>query len=161
MTRTITLTALILSLFTSCKVDLRDEFRTTVEGSWEISSITFGESDSTVVFTSVRPRVEFFACEKNAGMCPAYIFDLEGDRAAYDYSGTFNSKEENDGGMKFYPLLYTDLGPVNDSLQLWDNFSFSLRNDTLILSEGEINRVEGFAPFEISEDATLVLVREQ
>ncbi len=159
MNRIIILSALIL--LAGCKVDLEEEFGTAVEGSWEIHSITFGESDTTVFFNSPRPRMEFFPCEKNAGMCPVYLFDQEGDMATYEYSGIFADKEKYDGGIRFEPKLYSDLGPFNDTLQVFRAFSFSLRNDTLTLSKGEISHIRFDEPRYVSQNASLVLVRER
>ena len=158
MNKILILSALVL--LAGCKEDLKEEFKSSVEGVWEISSITFGESDTTVFYTGTRPRMEFFTCEKNAGMCPVYLFDQEGDMATYEYSGIFSDKEKYEGGIRFEPKLYSDLGPFNDTLQVFSAFTFSLRNDTLILSEGEISHIRFDEPRYASKDATLLLVRQ-
>ncbi len=158
MNRIIILSALIL--LAGCKVDLEEEFGTAVEGSWEIHSITFGESDTTVFFNSPRPRMEFFPCEKNEVMCPLFLFDQEGDMATYEYRGGLSEKDQLDGGINFLPKLFDELEDLNDSIQVFRNFSFVLNGDTLILSDGSINPSKVGEPF-ISTKASLLLVRER
>ena len=158
MNKILILSALVL--LAGCKVDLEEEFGLAVEGSWEIHSITYGESDTTIFYTGARPRMEFFPCEKNEVMCPLYLFDQEGDMATFEYRGGFLDKEKRDGGINFLPKLYNELDNLNDSIKVSRNFSFSLSGDTLILSDGEIDPVRFGEPF-ISQNATLVLVRER
>lgn len=143
-----------LTLLTSCKVNLEKEFGELVQGSWEIHSITYGESDSTIFYTGNRPRIELFICEENEVMCPVYVFDREGDMNYSTYRGVLSEKKATEGSVRFDLFSYNP--QINDSVAVFRGFSFLLRSDTLLLSGGELGIRRNISP-----NASLVLVRAQ
>ncbi len=144
----------VLVLLTGCKVDLEEEFGIAVEGSWEIHSITYGESDTTVFYTGARPRMEFRRCEEEEVMCPVYLFDLDGNMNFSTYRGALSDKIATSGSVRFD--LWTVNQDFNDSVAVFRGFTFLLNSDTLFLAGGSL----GFNRY-VSQNASLVLVREQ
>ncbi|MCI4669878.1 MAG: hypothetical protein MRZ79_17210 [Bacteroidia bacterium] len=159
MNRVIVILAIFsVALLQSCQVNLEEEFVASVEGNWEIVSITLEDKNQTINFDNFRPLMEFSACERNEVMCPALITDQNGNIGTYEFRGEFETNDKTNGNINLIPNIADFATNYWDTLQISDRFTFILEEDTLLLSGGIISSFQ-IGP-EISDNASLKLVRE-
>lgn len=147
-----------------------DRFQETLAGTWEIRSIAYPSPNTVITYGINPPLIIWEDCEVDYDVtlyCPGEIRDREGDLFPILYLGSLDRSEQSKGGVQindpfFVPNVSANYNPptvspqFNDSLRLSSNFSFELRGDSMILTDGNISGDSLFV-----ENVEVVAVRRE
>jgi len=129
-----------------------DRFRKQLAGTWEVKSIEYISTGTVITYSNNPPLIIWENCDFEVNVsayCPGEIRDQEGDLQPILYQGTLERNRDKDGNVQIvdandaidlpsdYQLPGTS-AQFNDSLRFISDFSFEIKEDSLILKDGII-----------------------
>ena len=135
------------------------------EGIWEIQSIKYVDKDTSFLFDSVKPQIEFSPCQavirNDGGMCTIQLVDQQGNVNELWAIGSYIDEDERKGSLRLdYSPNTQFANAFNDSLLAVGEFSAQQFSDgTATISGGRIANFEDGDPF-FSRDVIIELARK-